>query len=234
MTSDEFLAFIREHAYVQERDTISQAYTILNNAVSRVAARATAAFEIGDWVEFEGRKNIPLQGRVEKINQKTLTVNAGGARWRAYASTCKKIDPPAHASVVVPRSSSPRLDPKLARQIEICHEIARLHSGMVIGDGADSSKRWEQEEKLETELQAIADSYGPGLRAGRIYQEQIADGYARYLIVAVAHNVVVLQHIAAGDAWTIPSVESRHGRITLIEATDNIERQDRMSAIFAR
>jgi hypothetical protein len=102
-----------------------------------------------------------------------------------------------------------------------------------------------------------------GSLVGRYIQEPIADGHAYYMIVAeysledspynnlcirwigtnntkaswcVERNekdFVIVGHIPYGDAWTVPMIESLNGRIPRKYAKENIERRERIEALFA-
>ena len=86
---------------------------------------------------------------------------------------------------------------------------------------------------LLEELERFDDTLSPNVVPGRIYCEPYADGKAFYLITAVTKQTVTLRHVPYGDAWTLPHVESRGGRISLAEVTDNLRRRDAMKALLS-
>ena len=57
-------------------------------------ARTTArALTVGDLVEFKGRYGNTERGRVQKINPKTVIVDAGHTRWKVTASLLTVVEP---------------------------------------------------------------------------------------------------------------------------------------------
>jgi len=94
----------------------------------------------------------------------------------------------------------------------------------------DIIAHWEKAERLRDEDDALGKERKE--LVGRYIQEPAADGYAIYTIVEVAGDIVYLEHSDIGDAWTIPMIESMGRQIPVKYAMENIERRDRMAALF--
>lgn len=83
-------------------------------------------------------------------------------------------------------------------------------------------------------MQAIdASAKDKGELVGRYIQEQIGDGYAYYRIIKAGSRNVALEHMAIGDAWQIPMVESMGLVVPTKYARENIERRDAWTDVFA-
>lgn len=91
--------------------------------------------------------------------------------------------------------------------------------------------------KVEAEFASMvaidASAKDKGELVGRFIQEQIADGYAYYRIIKAGSRNVALEHMAIGDAWQIPMVESMDLVVPTKYARENIERRDSIAELFA-
>lgn len=74
-----------------------------------------------------------------------------------------------------------------------------------------------------------------GELVGRFVQEQIADGYAYYVVVAETDmQMVKLEHMHIYDGWSVPMIESMDGIVPLKYVKENIAYRDNMDEIFSR
>ena len=71
-----------------ELNQIIEAVKLQRTYLAKTTARALA---VGDLVEFKGRYGNTERGRVQKINPKTVIVDAGHTRWKVTASLLKVV-----------------------------------------------------------------------------------------------------------------------------------------------
>lgn len=70
---------------------------------------------------------------------------------------------------------------------------------------------------------------------GRFIQEQIADGYAYYVVVALTDmQMVKLEHVHIFDGWSVPMIESMDGIVPRKYVEENIARRDSMDEMLSR
>jgi uncharacterized protein YkvS len=75
-----------ELIYQMNTDQINQVVEAIKLKRTHLAKTMARSVKVGDIVSFEGRQG-PLQGKVLKVNQKTLVVDVGGGcRWKVTAS----------------------------------------------------------------------------------------------------------------------------------------------------
>jgi hypothetical protein len=99
--------------------------------------------------------------------------------------------------------------------------------------------------KLMTETEEAARA--AATLVGRFYKRQVADGYANYEVCLVNGNRAYLRHVDVGDGYRDSSMEGLSDdvgdpfdpkgtlfAVKLAFVQDNIERQDRLAALFAR
>ena len=93
---------------------------------------------------------------------------------------------------------------------------------------AQWDKKWEEvqyEDKLAKRRKTLV---------GRYYKEQIADGYAFYLITADTGKRCKVSRITGlGDDWMIRRFEMNPW-VSRREVVDNVERRDALNALFGR
>ncbi len=73
-----------------------------------------------------------------------------------------------------------------------------------------------------------------GTWVGRLFSESIADGFAYYRVASVSGETVTLDHVDYCDGYKVPMIESMGRVVPLKYVSENIERRDRTSALFAR
>ena len=83
-----------------------------------------------------------------------------------------------------------------------------------------------------TERDAAAKEAGELI--GRYIKEQIADGYAYYVIVDAGPISVIVEHINYLDGYSIPMIDSMDGVIPKKYALENIEMRDKWAEYFDR
>ena len=84
-------------------------------------------------------------------------------------------------------------------------------------------------------MQAVdASARAKGELVGRYVQEQIADGYAYYVVVAETDmQMVKVEHKDIFDGWSVPMIESMNGIVPVKYVKENIARRDAWSDVFA-
>ena len=100
----------------------------------------------------------------------------------------------------------------------------------------DDEEIWQKVESHDEKAKAR------GVVVGRYIKEQIADGYAYYMIdrVVGGHGegtgpaIAHLVHIPYIDGYTVPMIESMDLKVPLKYAKENIDRRDRVHALFNR
>jgi putative ribosome biogenesis GTPase RsgA len=82
-----------ELIYQMDNSQINQVIEAIKLKRTHLARQATRALIVGDTVQFRGRNNRIVQGRVVKVNQKTVSVDAGiEGRWKVTASMLQKVE----------------------------------------------------------------------------------------------------------------------------------------------
>ena len=72
--------------YQMDRNQIDQVVEAIKLKRTHLAKQVARSVMVGDIVSFDGRQG-PLQGKVIKVNPKTLVVDVGnGCRWKVTAS----------------------------------------------------------------------------------------------------------------------------------------------------
>ena len=72
--------------YQMDRNQIDQVVEAIKLKRTHLAKAVARSVKVGDIVSFDGRQG-PLQGKVLKVNPKTLVVDVGnGCRWKVTAS----------------------------------------------------------------------------------------------------------------------------------------------------
>ena len=75
-----------ELVYQMDNDQLSQVIEAIKLKRTHLARAVARSVKVGDIVSFDGRQG-PLQGKVIKVNPKTLVVDVGGGcRWKVTAS----------------------------------------------------------------------------------------------------------------------------------------------------
>ena len=75
-----------ELIYQMDSDQINQIVEAIKLKRTHLAKAVARSVKVGDIVSFDGRQG-PLQGKVIKVNPKTLVVDVGGGcRWKVTAS----------------------------------------------------------------------------------------------------------------------------------------------------
>ena len=96
-----------------------------------------------------------------------------------------------------------------------------------------AERRWETIEAAYIErLATRARLLDPlkSLLVGRIIRFPWADGYAQYMVWRT--RPLQLIHLELGDAWSIPDAHARGLRLT--DVREIVEREDRLTALFAK
>lgn len=77
---------ISEVLKIEDEQTLRQLNTVivskLNNMRANKTLNAMSKFRVGNKVEFQSKQGRTLQGRVTKINQKTINVDTPAGEWR--------------------------------------------------------------------------------------------------------------------------------------------------------
>lgn len=88
-------------------------------------------------------------------------------------------------------------------------------------------------DKLDAMCERDQTAKREGKLEGRYIQEQIADGYAYYLVVALTDmQMVKVEHVVVGDAWQVPMIEDMDCLIPLKYVKANIGRRDSWSEML--
>lgn len=88
-TAANVLNALRDPATVLSMEDIKEAYSLLKRRTSSLNALAATRYAIGDRVCFtHGAQR--LEGVIVKVNQKTVTVDCGGLKWRVPPSHLKQ------------------------------------------------------------------------------------------------------------------------------------------------
>ena len=75
-----------ELVYQMDNDQLNQVIEAIKLKRTHLARQVARSVKVGDIVSFDGRQG-PLQGKVIKVNPKTLVVDVGGGcRWKVTAS----------------------------------------------------------------------------------------------------------------------------------------------------
>jgi uncharacterized protein YkvS len=73
-------------------DELNQVIAAIKLQRTWLAKTTARALAVGDLVEFKGRYGNTERGRVQKINPKTVIVDAGHTRWKVTASLLKVVE----------------------------------------------------------------------------------------------------------------------------------------------
>ena len=80
-----------ELIYQMDRDQLNQVVEAIKLKRTHLAKTMARSVKVGDIVSFEGRDG-QLQGKVLKVNPKTLVVDVGGGcRWKVTASLVSQL-----------------------------------------------------------------------------------------------------------------------------------------------
>ena len=92
--------------------------------------------------------------------------------------------------------------------------------------------------EMEAEFNAMravdAHAKSEGKLEGRYIQEQIADGYAYYVVVEVGEQTVRVEHQKFFDGYSVPMIESMGGIIPIHYVRENIEARDQLNEMFSK
>jgi hypothetical protein len=97
---------------------------------------------------------------------------------------------------------------------------------------ADAGFSFESYDAFEKELMAIDKRAGRGLNVGKIVRFQIADGYAIYVVTKINARTVEVEHVALGDAWREPFIESAGGKLSRKMAEQCVRREEALRDLF--
>lgn len=82
-----------ELIYQMDNNQLNQVIEAIKLKRTHLSRQATRSLIVGDEVQFKGRNNQIIQGRVVKVNQKTVSVDAGvQGRWKVTASLLHKVE----------------------------------------------------------------------------------------------------------------------------------------------
>ena len=102
----------------------------------------------------------------------------------------------------------------------------------------DYSKGWEVADKQQKGYQAIldkqdADAKASGTLVGRMIREQIADGFAVYVILK-ENKTTVRVGVVSGidDDWVIPNI-GREGSLSKDYVINKLESEEALSKLFS-
>lgn len=113
---------------------------------------------------------------------------------------------------------------------------ARKINTAAISSAADDAVEGYAE--LRKQKQSILDRIEKRAREhdqllGRVFKQQVADGYAMYLVVKVYNDKCTLEHLSISDGWRHQMVED-FGRVLPAEVVEkNVRRSDAMREMFS-
>ena len=88
---------------LKTKEEIKEAWDVLKQKWGQLDAQAAFQFNIGDEVEWDGKKGLQ-RGTVQKINQKSVSVDVkdatafgGVVTWKVSATLLKKVTKETHA-----------------------------------------------------------------------------------------------------------------------------------------
>ena len=82
-----------ENIYQMDNDQLNQIVDAIKLKRTHLAKQTARSILVGDIVSFEGRRGATVQGRVTKVNQKTIVVldTQTQTKWKVTASMVTKL-----------------------------------------------------------------------------------------------------------------------------------------------
>lgn len=75
---------------IDNLDDLREVQNALNVRFRELQRRAAVSFRVGDKVQFKSRSGQIITGTVQKINQKTVSVNTPTSNWKVSASLLQR------------------------------------------------------------------------------------------------------------------------------------------------
>lgn len=89
-TAQDVLQALANPAVAFTNDDIRRGWDLLKARHGQVQSLSAQAFAPGDEVEFDHRGEV-LQGTVDRVNQKTVTVKIGFQKWKVTPTLLRKV-----------------------------------------------------------------------------------------------------------------------------------------------
>ena len=91
LTREDLQEMVKLIQKCETRDEVSVVFKLCKARSGAISEMKTAMFSPGDRVQFRGKRNIIVKGKVTKINRKTVSVlTDSGQGWRVSAGALEE------------------------------------------------------------------------------------------------------------------------------------------------